>query len=98
EGLVWRLCPSMSEGAVQGLAYSGSFEDGRFVDRYYTLLAPQMADAVAANVRPVMAEPQGLALVEPGAAETNLVHFAQPGAAIDALMTARSSRVDVGVS
>jgi hypothetical protein len=95
---VSRLFASMSEGAVQGLAYSGSFEDGRFVDRYYTLLAPQMADAFASSVRPVRTEPLGLDLVEPGAVETNLVHFERPGAAVDALLTALSSRVDVGVS
>ncbi len=96
---VSRLFASMSEGAVQGLAYSGSFEGARFTDRYYTILAPQVADAVAAAVRPASGDPsEALALVPPDAKEVNLLRLANPGQTLDALLTAVSSRLDVGVS
>ncbi len=97
-GAVSRIFGGISEGAVQGLAYSGSFEEGRFVDRYFTMLTPPIADAVAAQIRPSTAESQALALVPEGVAEVNLVRFERPGKAVDALMTALSSRIDVGLS
>jgi hypothetical protein len=95
---VSRLVGSVSEGAVQGLAYSGRFEDGRFVDRYYAMLAPHLADAARARVRPAPPGDDALDLAPAGAAEVTAVRVAEPGATVDALMTSFSSQVDVGVA
>jgi len=70
----------------------------RFVDRYYTMLTPRVADAIAQQVRPAAGEPAALGLVPPGVAEVTLVRVARPGETFDALLTALSSHVDASVS
>jgi hypothetical protein len=95
---VARLFGSISEGAVQGLAYSGTFDGGRFVDRYFTILAPPMADAAGEHLRPATKPSGVLELVPDDPNEVNVVRVERPGETFDALLTALSSRLDVGVS
>lgn len=95
---VARIFGGVSEGAVRALAYSGSFEGGRFVDRYYTVFTPAMSDAVHRAVAPLSAEPRVLSLVPEGTREVTLVRIERPGDAFEAMLTALSSRVDVGIS
>lgn len=95
---VSRLVGSVAEGAVQGLAYSGRFEGGRFVDRYFAMLVPHLADAARERLRAAPPGGDALDLVPPSAVEVTVVRLAAPGASLDGLMTALSSRVDVGVA
>jgi hypothetical protein len=95
---VARLFGEVSERAVQAMGYSGTFEDGRFTDRYFVMLTPPVAEALAREVRPVEAEPTALALAPEGFSEVTLVRLQRPGETFDALLTALSANVTVGVS
>jgi hypothetical protein len=95
---VAQLFGGVSEGTVRALAYSGSFEAGGFVDRYYTVVTPALADALAREVTPLRSEPEVLDLVPPSAREVTVMRVERPGESFDAMLTALSSRVDVGVS
>lgn len=95
---VSQLVGSVAEGAVEGFGYAGSFVDGRFVDRYYAMLAPRFGDTAAEGLKTATGNPEALKLVPAGVAEANLVRIQRPGETVDALMTSLSSRLDVGVA
>jgi hypothetical protein len=95
---VARLFGSISERAVQAMGYSGSFEGGRFTDRYFVLLTPPVSEALAREVHLSDSELLALSLVPEGPAEVTLIRLKQPGQTFDALLTALSANVNVGVS
>lgn len=95
---VARLFAGLAERAVLAVGYSGRFEEGRFADRYFTLLAPGLAESVAASMRPPAPSEEVASLIPPDAAEATVLRVERPGEAWEALLAAVSSRVDVAVS
>jgi hypothetical protein len=94
---VSRLFGGMSEKAVKAVGYSGTFENGVVVDRYFTVLAPPVADALA-KVRPASGAPVALALVPEGVVSVTYLRVAEPGQAFETLLAAVSSSVDAGTA
>jgi len=95
---VSRLVGSVAEGAAQALAYSGSFEGGRFVDRTYALFAPRVDEAVAKSLKPIAGPAPILELIPNEASDVTLVRIDRPGESVDGILTAISGHVDAAVS
>lgn len=85
------------EGSVEAVGYSGTFEDGLFVDRYFTSLRPGVAKA-AASLRPAADLPLSLDMVADGFSDATLLRVQRPGESADALLAAVSAHVDVAAS
>lgn len=95
---VSRLFGSITDRTVEGLAYSGRFERGRFVDRYFALISPRMADALGREIKPAEGEALAPKMAPDALVDLSLVRIQRPGESLDALITALSSTVDVSVA
>jgi hypothetical protein len=89
---------SVSQGTLRAIGYAGGFDRGRFVDRYYFVTTPAVADALRAAVRPSHAPAELFALVPPEARDVSVVGIERPGETFETLLTTVSGRVDVGVA
>jgi hypothetical protein len=94
---VARLFGGMSEKAVKALGFSGTFENGRVVDRYFTVLSTPIGDALS-RVQPGPADAPILALTPERAAGVTYIRVKEPGQTFDALLAGVSSSVDAGTS
>jgi hypothetical protein len=94
---VARLFGGMSEKAVKALGFSGTFEDGRVVDRYFTVLSTPIADALS-RVSPGPPDAPVLALVPGQVSGVTYLRVKDPGQTFDALLAGVSSSVDAGTS
>jgi hypothetical protein len=82
---------------VKALGYSGTFENGLVVDRYFTVFAPPVTDALA-RMQPGPAAAPALALVPEGVVGLTYLRIESPGQAFESLLAAVSSSVDAGTA
>jgi hypothetical protein len=91
------LAKAISAQILNGIAYGANFKDGQVIERYLTLLKPEIVDALQNAVKPAADKPEIITLVS-GMDNFTLLHIDQPDEALEKVLAGVSANVNVVIS
>ncbi len=101
-GMPEGIMAEISEGTVEAMAYSASFEKGGVLDRYAIVCKPEVASSLQEALRGpknvALEQSEGVKLVPAAAQDVTLVNVADPGQALDGVERIVSGHLGVAQS
>lgn len=101
-GMPEGIMAEISEGTVEAMAYSASFEKGGVLDRYAIVCKPEVTSSLQEAIRVpkdvVPEQSEGVKLVPATAQDVTLINIADPGQALDGVERIVSGHLGVAQS